>query len=139
MAMESCISPSHSQVVIAYDSTKGCSKWELYNSVETILKRGDILLRGDTLVVLGIMHLVPHPCKYIFDWLCLWNRNDRSAYFFSFTSLKALVIYVPDNYLITSLQVIWKKIPLLICKWRPLEITLFAKVYSCPCSVSIDL
>lgn len=67
--MESCISPSHSQVVIAYDAAKDCSKWdwEVYNSVETILKRGDILHRGDTIVVLGVMHLVSRPCTYIFD------------------------------------------------------------------------
>ncbi|KAF3440133.1 hypothetical protein FNV43_RR18411 [Rhamnella rubrinervis] len=39
MAMDSCVSPSQSQ-------------------------RGDIVLRGDKLIVLGVMHLVPYPLGY---------------------------------------------------------------------------
>lgn len=59
---ESFTSPSY--VVMAYDATKECSEMEFSFAVKNIRKRGDILCRGSTLVVLGVLHLVSHPREY---------------------------------------------------------------------------
>lgn len=68
---ESFTLPSY--VVMAYDATKDCSELEFSFAVNNIRKRGDILRRGNTLVVLGVLHLVSHPRKYfeLKDVLCL--------------------------------------------------------------------
>ncbi|KAF3440132.1 hypothetical protein FNV43_RR18410 [Rhamnella rubrinervis] len=62
MAMESFSSPSY--VVMAYDATKECSEMEFSFAVKNIRTRGDILRRGNTLVVLGVLHLLSHPLGY---------------------------------------------------------------------------
>ncbi|XP_077213847.1 proline-rich receptor-like protein kinase PERK2 isoform X1 [Tasmannia lanceolata] len=55
-------SPSH--VVVAYDATKDLKEHELQLAIDNIRMRGDILIRGDTLLVLGILQSVPHPMGY---------------------------------------------------------------------------
>ncbi|XP_021902601.1 serine/threonine-protein kinase CDG1-like isoform X1 [Carica papaya] len=60
--MEAPPSPSH--VVIAYDATKDRSEHELELTVHGLRMRGDILRPGDTLLVLAVLHKVPHPMGY---------------------------------------------------------------------------
>lgn len=55
-----------SRVIIAYDATKDRTEHELQLTLRNLWMRGDILRGGDTLVVLGILHKVPHPSKF---WL----------------------------------------------------------------------
>ncbi|KAJ4841683.1 hypothetical protein Tsubulata_002083 [Turnera subulata] len=57
-------SVSRSHVVIAYDATKDRGVHELNVTVHEVILRGDILLRGDTLVVLGVLHKVANPMGY---------------------------------------------------------------------------
>lgn len=59
--MPSPLSPSH--VVIAYDATREHECNELEVTIDRVRLRGDILRSGDTLVMLGVLHTVPHPCK----------------------------------------------------------------------------
>lgn len=54
---------SQSNVVMAYDATKVCSELELNLAIKTVRMKDGILRRGDKLVVLGVLHLVPHPRK----------------------------------------------------------------------------
>ncbi|KAA8538342.1 hypothetical protein F0562_027835 [Nyssa sinensis] len=51
-------------VVIAYDATKDRKEREIKLTVENIQVRGDILHKGDTLILLGVLHRVPHPLGY---------------------------------------------------------------------------
>ncbi|KAK9271129.1 hypothetical protein L1049_026718 [Liquidambar formosana] len=60
--MEGLPSPSH--VIIAYDATKDRPDHELRLTVRGVRLRGDILRRGDTIVVLGVLHRVLHPMGY---------------------------------------------------------------------------
>lgn len=61
MTMASPLSPCH--VVIAYDATRDREINELEVTIDRVRDRGGILRGGDTLVVLGVLHTVPHPCK----------------------------------------------------------------------------
>lgn len=54
-----------SLVVIAYDATKDRGLHELSLTVNGVRKWGDILSRGDTIVFLGVLGKVLHPCKYL--------------------------------------------------------------------------
>ncbi|CAL5384613.1 unnamed protein product [Camellia sinensis] len=49
------------RVVIAYDATKDRNERELKRTVDNIRYRGDILHEGDTLMLLGVLHRLPHP------------------------------------------------------------------------------
>ncbi|KAH7519712.1 hypothetical protein FEM48_Zijuj08G0066400 [Ziziphus jujuba var. spinosa] len=62
MTMASPLSPCH--VVIAYDATREREENELKVTIDRVRMRGDILRSGDTLVVLGVLHTVPHPLGY---------------------------------------------------------------------------
>ncbi|KAH7519713.1 uncharacterized protein LOC107423453 isoform X1 [Ziziphus jujuba] len=62
MGIERSISPSN--VVMAYDATKQCTELELNLAIKTVRTKDGILRRGDKLVVLGVLHLVPHPLGY---------------------------------------------------------------------------
>ncbi|KAG9142496.1 hypothetical protein Leryth_017004 [Lithospermum erythrorhizon] len=53
-----------SRVLIAYDATKEHNQLVFNQTIECIRKRGDILRRGDTIVVLGVMHKFLHPMGY---------------------------------------------------------------------------
>ncbi|KAF8404350.1 hypothetical protein HHK36_009233 [Tetracentron sinense] len=55
---------SSNVVVVAFDATKDHSEDELRITVNGIRTRGDILLEGDTLLVLGVLHRVQHPMGY---------------------------------------------------------------------------
>ncbi|KAG6602147.1 Proline-rich receptor-like protein kinase PERK12, partial [Cucurbita argyrosperma subsp. sororia] len=58
------ISPTSSRIIIAYDATKDRTEHELQMTLRNLWMRGDILRGGDTLIVLGILHRVPHPMGY---------------------------------------------------------------------------
>ncbi|XP_008441660.2 probable serine/threonine-protein kinase PBL5 [Cucumis melo] len=53
-----------SRIIIAYDATKDRTEHELQLTLRNLWMRGDILRGGDTLIVLGILHKVPHPLGY---------------------------------------------------------------------------
>lgn len=53
-----------SRIIIAYDATKDRTEHELQLTLRNLWMRGDILRGGDTLIVLGILHKVPHPCTF---------------------------------------------------------------------------
>ncbi|KAF9612361.1 hypothetical protein IFM89_039079 [Coptis chinensis] len=55
---------SSSVVLLAYDATKDHNRDELHLAIKGIQMRGDILLGGDTLVVLGVLHTLSHPMGY---------------------------------------------------------------------------
>ena len=59
------ISPTSSRIIIAYDATKDRTEHELQMTLRNLWMRGDILRGGDTLIVLGILHRVPHPSKFL--------------------------------------------------------------------------
>ncbi|RVX03407.1 hypothetical protein CK203_019985 [Vitis vinifera] len=50
-----------SRVLIAYDATKDLGNDEIQVTIKEVRMRGDILRRGDTLVVFGVLHKVQHP------------------------------------------------------------------------------
>ncbi|THF97892.1 hypothetical protein TEA_021902 [Camellia sinensis var. sinensis] len=52
------------RVVIAYDATKDRKERELKLTVDNLRLRGDILHGGDTLMLLGVLHRLPHPMGY---------------------------------------------------------------------------
>ncbi|KAI6691030.1 hypothetical protein NL676_027858 [Syzygium grande] len=56
--------PSPSYVIVAYDATKVRNEHEFGVTLNSVLTRGDILRGGDTIVVLGVLHKVPHPMGY---------------------------------------------------------------------------
>ncbi|KAB2623800.1 protein kinase APK1B [Pyrus ussuriensis x Pyrus communis] len=60
--MASPLTPSH--VVIAYDATKDRGVHEFTLAVDGLLKRGDVLHSGDTIIVLGVLHRVVHPMGF---------------------------------------------------------------------------
>ncbi|KAF5190252.1 hypothetical protein FRX31_020162 [Thalictrum thalictroides] len=53
-----------SVVLLAYDATKDHTDHELRLTINEIRMRGDILLGGDKLIVLGVLHSFPHPMGY---------------------------------------------------------------------------
>jgi hypothetical protein len=65
MAMESPAPPSN--VVIAFDATRYYSQDELHLAIEGVKLAGGILRGGDTLLMLGVLHKVLHPCKCSMD------------------------------------------------------------------------
>lgn len=52
------------RVLIAYDATKDLGNDEIQVTIKEVRMRGDILRRGDTLVVFGVLHKVQHPMGY---------------------------------------------------------------------------
>ncbi|PPS10495.1 hypothetical protein GOBAR_AA10164 [Gossypium barbadense] len=56
--------PSPSRVAIALDATKDLNQRELSATISNVRARGDILVNGDTLVVLGILGKVTLPLGY---------------------------------------------------------------------------
>ena len=52
-----------SRVLIAYDATKDLGHDEIQVTIKELRLRGDILRRGDTLVVFGVLHKVHHPSE----------------------------------------------------------------------------
>lgn len=56
--------PSSSYVIIAYDATKEISEHDFGMTLDSVQMRGDILRGGGTIVVLGVLHKVPHPLGY---------------------------------------------------------------------------
>uniref|UniRef100_F6GZU0 Protein kinase domain-containing protein n=1 Tax=Vitis vinifera TaxID=29760 RepID=F6GZU0_VITVI len=53
-----------SRVLIAYDATKDLGNDEIQVTIKEVRMRGDILRRGDTLVVFGVLHKIQHPMGY---------------------------------------------------------------------------
>lgn len=53
------------RVVIAYDATKDRTEMEFRHTINNIRSQGYILHEGDTLMVLGVLHKVHHPSKYL--------------------------------------------------------------------------
>lgn len=76
--MEAPPSPSH--VVIAYDATKDRSEHELELTVHGLRMRGDILRPGDTLLVLAVLHKVPHPSKCSTNCFLPYSHNPMLNY-----------------------------------------------------------
>ena len=56
------------RVVVAYDATKDRNEHEFKHTINGIRLRGDIIQGGNTLMVIGVLHRVLHPCK-LFDEL----------------------------------------------------------------------
>jgi hypothetical protein len=56
-----------SNVVIAFDATRDYSQDELHFAIEGVKLAGCILRRGDTLLMLRVLHKVLHPCKCSMD------------------------------------------------------------------------
>lgn len=52
------------RVLLAFDATKDRSDVEFKNVIDDIISRGDVLNRGDTIVVFGVLHKVSHPFGY---------------------------------------------------------------------------
>ncbi|XP_025013320.2 serine/threonine-protein kinase CDG1 isoform X1 [Ricinus communis] len=63
MESQSPLSPCH--IIIAYDATKDRGVHEFRRTVDEVRMRGDILRKGDNLVVLGVLHKVPNPMGYM--------------------------------------------------------------------------
>lgn len=55
-----------SRVIMAYDATKDRHEGELQRTLDEVRLRGDILHGRDRLIVLGVLHRVPHPSKSSF-------------------------------------------------------------------------
>lgn len=53
-----------SRVIMAYDATKDRHEGELQRTLDEVRLRGDILHGRDRLIVLGVLHRVPHPMGY---------------------------------------------------------------------------
>ncbi|KAK6938338.1 hypothetical protein RJ641_031846 [Dillenia turbinata] len=53
-----------SNVVLALDATKDHTEHEIQLTINNVRSRGHILKSGDRLIVLGILHRVPHPLGY---------------------------------------------------------------------------
>lgn len=51
------------RVLLAFDATKDRNELEFKNVIDDIISRGDVINRGDTIVVFGVLHKVSHPCK----------------------------------------------------------------------------
>ncbi|KAL4561852.1 hypothetical protein LXL04_034033 [Taraxacum kok-saghyz] len=51
-------------VLLAFDATKDRNELEFQNVIDDIISRGDVLNRGDTIVVFGVLHKVSHPFGY---------------------------------------------------------------------------
>ncbi|XP_050238836.1 probable serine/threonine-protein kinase PBL24 isoform X2 [Mercurialis annua] len=54
-----------SHVIIVYDATRDRGVHELRRTIDEVRLRGDILRRGDTLIILGVLHKVPNPMGYM--------------------------------------------------------------------------
>lgn len=52
------------RVIFAFDATKDRNELEFKNVIDDIISRGDVLNRGDTIVVFGVLHKVSHPFGY---------------------------------------------------------------------------
>ncbi|GJV69516.1 concanavalin A-like lectin/glucanase [Tanacetum coccineum] len=52
------------RVILAFDATKERNEQEFKNVIDEIISRGDILKRGDTIVVFGVLHKISHPFGY---------------------------------------------------------------------------
>lgn len=52
-------------VIIAYDATKVRSEHEFEVTINHVQARGDILRRGGTILVLGVLHKGSHPSKCV--------------------------------------------------------------------------
>lgn len=51
------------RVVVVYDATRDRNEQEFKHTVNGIRLRGDIIQGGNTLMVIGVLHRVLHPCK----------------------------------------------------------------------------
>ncbi|PWA48218.1 Concanavalin A-like lectin/glucanase, subgroup [Artemisia annua] len=53
------------RVILAFDATKERNdEYEFKKVINEIISRGDILKRGDTIVVFGVLHKIAHPFGY---------------------------------------------------------------------------
>nr|KAJ0208743.1 hypothetical protein LSAT_V11C400209090 [Lactuca sativa] len=52
------------RVLLAFDATKDRNELEFKNVIDDIISRGDVINRGDTIVVFGVLHKVSHPFGY---------------------------------------------------------------------------
>lgn len=66
--MESPVPPSN--VVIAFDATRDYSQDELNLAIEGVKMAGGNLRGGDTILMLGVLYKVLHPCKCSMDCVC---------------------------------------------------------------------
>lgn len=51
------------RVILAFDATKDRNEQEFMNIINEIISAREVLKRGDTIVVFGVLHRVSHPCK----------------------------------------------------------------------------
>ena len=83
-----------SRVLIAYDATKDLGNDEIQVTIKEVRMRGDILRRGDTLVVFGVLHKIQHPSKcllnfvlhqshlFLISWVLCWYSGSKSQFGF---------------------------------------------------------
>lgn len=58
------------RVILAFDATKERNdEHEFKKVIDEIISRGDILKRGDTIVVFGVLHKIAHPCKCFYSYI----------------------------------------------------------------------
>lgn len=62
-------------VVMAFDATRELKENELQLAIENVNLTGGILGKGDTLVVLGVLHSLQHPSKYIYIFIGIGFNN----------------------------------------------------------------
>ncbi|XP_071713727.1 cold-responsive protein kinase 1-like [Rutidosis leptorrhynchoides] len=58
------ISPTSYSIMLAFDATKDRNEQEFEKVIRDIISRGDMLKRGDTLLVFGVLHKIVHPFGY---------------------------------------------------------------------------
>lgn len=57
------------RILVAYDANKERNDNEFKHTINGIRLRGDIIRCGDTILVLGVLHRVLHPCKCLIKCL----------------------------------------------------------------------
>ncbi|GMP46606.1 hypothetical protein CsSME_00014688 [Camellia sinensis var. sinensis] len=85
------------RVVIAYDATKDRNERELKRTVDNIRYRGDILHGGDTLMLLGVLHRLPHPSKCLANCLLEFKLLVLVPCFYAYYSLGSSLDHLRDS------------------------------------------
>ncbi|KAK9069474.1 hypothetical protein SSX86_011378 [Deinandra increscens subsp. villosa] len=49
------------RVILAFDATKDRNEQEFMNVIKEVISNGEVLKRGDTIVVFGVLHKISHP------------------------------------------------------------------------------
>lgn len=71
-------------VVMAFDATREIKENELQLAIENVILRGGILGKGDLLVVLGVLHSLQHPSKYIYRFIGIGFNNLNNLFSISY-------------------------------------------------------